>query len=100
MKRKIWGLTAIVLALSLSAFTTIHKRESEKKRGQFYWFPLDSSGNPLYTNTLIYQSWDPAYCGHFAVNYCEAAFSSYTGSAPTYMPAGNEAIIDFYFQLF
>ena len=100
MKRKIWGLTAIVLALSLSAFTTIHKRESEKKRGQFYWFPLNSAGQGLYTNILIYQSSDPTWCGQFAVDYCEAAYTSYTGSAPTYMPAGTEAVIDFYFHLY
>lgn len=96
MKRKIWGLTAVVLAISLSAFSALHKKDSGKF-GEFYWFPLDpGTGLPTYSNILLYQTGDPAFCGNFApVNYCEGAFTSWTGSFPVYRAAGIEAIVHY-----
>lgn len=96
MKRKIWGLTAVVLAISLSAFSALHKKD-DGKFAQYYWFPLaPDSGVPEYSNILLYQSGDPTECGNFApVNYCEGAFTSYTGSYPTYNAAGLEVMIHY-----
>ena len=91
MKRKIWGLAAIVLALSLSAYTN---KPVEKKAGAFYWFPLDpGTGDPQPVNMLYYQSFDPAGCVFLGLgDWCTAAFTSYSGTGP-YYAAGMEAII-------
>jgi len=96
MKRKIWGLAAIVLALSLSAYTN---KPADKKMASYYWFRLDaSSGTPEPSSVLIFQSFDPNLCAFFAFGpYCEGAFTSYTGTGP-YYAAGMEVLI--HFELF
>jgi len=92
MKRKIWGLIAVALALSLSAFTSFRP---ERKTGSYYWFALDSfSGMPLTTSTLIYQPADPYNCANWGpYGYCVGAFTSYTGSSGAYEAAGVEVMI-------
>jgi hypothetical protein len=94
MKRKIWGLSAVVLALSLSAFTAFRP---EKNTGGYYWFPLDSySGMPRSVNTLIYQPSDPYYCANWAPGgYCVGAFTSYSGTSAPYSAAGLEELIHY-----
>jgi hypothetical protein len=94
MKRKIWGLTAVVLALSLSAFTSIR---SEKKYTSYYWFPLNSySGVPQTVNTLVYLPSDPYYCTNWAPGgYCAGAFTGYSGTHAPYSASGIEVSVDF-----
>lgn len=94
MKRKIWGLTAIVLALSLSAFTAARP---EKKVGGYYWFPLNSfSGAPQTVNTLVYLPADPYSCTNWAPGaYCSGAFTSYSGTRAPYSAAGYEMLVHF-----
>lgn len=95
MKKKVIGLTAITLALCLSAFT-LQKKEAV---AQYYWFPLDpSTGWPMSTMHLVFQSSDPAFCGNFGLEpYCNGAFTGYTTSGPYYYSAGFEVIVDHQF---
>jgi hypothetical protein len=98
MKRKFFGLAAVVLALSLSAFT-LPKRHNAKF-GNYYWFPLDSGGVPLPASVLYYQSWDPSGCTFLGEGgYCEGAFTSYAlnpaGGQVPYSAAGFWVTIDY-----
>jgi hypothetical protein len=94
MKRKILGLTAIVLALSLSAFNA---GPVYKKLPSYWWFPLDvASGEPHSVPDLIYQSFDPQDCTNwYWGGYCEGAYNSYTGNPGEYWPWGTNVEIDF-----
>ncbi len=93
MKRKIPGLLAVVLALSLSAFTNLH----EKKATGYYWFPLNPySGAPQSVNTLVYLPYDPYLCTNWAPGgYCSGAFTSYSGTQAPYTAAGTEILVHF-----
>jgi hypothetical protein len=95
MKRKILGLMAIVLALSLSAFNAGPKY---KNFYAYWWFPLDpASGEPHTVSTLVYQSFDPYDCTNWYWGaYCEGAFTSYGGSYGNYYAAGDEVLLDFH----
>jgi len=92
MKSKVPGLMAIVLAVSLSAFTS----HQEKKMTGYYWFPLDAVGAPQQVNTLMYSSADPYLCTVWAPGgYCSAAFTSYSGTQAPYSAAGVKAVVHF-----
>jgi len=93
MKSKIPGLLAIVLALSLSAFTTLHKKAATG----YYWFPLDaSSGAPKPVTTLVYLGSDPYLCTNWAPGgYCSGGFTSYGRSGSYYVAAGTQIIVHF-----
>ncbi|HEY4061155.1 MAG TPA: hypothetical protein VGM30_04605 [Puia sp.] len=94
MKRKILGLAAVTLALCLSAFTLLKPMPSGV--ASYYWFPLNSaSGFPQTVPSLVYQTFDPAFCGNYLLQpYCSAAFTSYSGTSAPYAAAGMEVIID------
>lgn len=93
MKRKIIGLAAIVLALSLSAFNA---RPSEKKSPSYWWFPLNGVGQAQCISHLVYQPGDPCNCTNWAWGpYCEGAFDSYSGSYGNYCADGYEVAVDF-----
>jgi hypothetical protein len=94
MKRKIWGLAAVVLALSLSAFTSFGP---EKKATGYYWFPLDrASGVPQTVNTLVFLPTDPYYCTSWAPGpYCSGGFTGYSGTHAPYSASGFEVYVDF-----
>ena len=92
MKRKIPGLLAIVLAVSLSAFTSFHKKEMSG----YYWFPLDGSGAPKQVNVLVFSPVDPYLCTVWAPgSYCSGGFTSYSGTQAPYSAAGVEAVVHF-----
>jgi len=93
MKRKIPGVLAIVLALSLSAFTSFHKKEATG----YFWFPLDSStGAPKPVSTLVYLGADPYLCTNWAPGgYCSGGFTSYARSGSYYVAAGTQIIVHF-----
>lgn len=97
MKRKIVSLAVLVLAVSLSAFTAVHKKEKDLRFAQYYWFPLD--GCALCTQSvqnLVYQSGDPALCLNIApILFCSSAWTSFTGYQGDYQAAGMETIIDY-----
>ena len=97
MKRKILSLTAIVLAISLSAFTV---RSTGAKLPQYYWFPLDGWGSPVSVPKLVYQSFDPYLCTNWALgDYCAGAFTSYYGSSGAYFAQGVEVVIHYHLFL-
>jgi len=93
MKRNILGLTAVVLALALSAFVS----HSPKNGNGYYWFPLDpASGTPNMVNTLVYLPSDPYACTNWAPGgYCSGAFTSYSGTHAPYAAAGSELLVHF-----
>ena len=95
MKSKIPGLLAVVLALSLSAFTSMH----EKKVTGYYWFPLNAySGSPQPVTTLVYLPSDPYNCTNWAPGgYCSGAFTSYTQVGSSYVAAGVEMLVHYSF---
>jgi hypothetical protein len=95
MKAKIWALAAIVLALSLSAFTA--RQETHQAKGNLYWFPLDpSSGRPLAVQTLVYQSYDPYECSSWgAYDYCAGGYTSYTTNGSLYVAQGFEVLLHY-----
>ena len=95
MKSKIPGFLAVVLALSLSAFTSIHQKEATG----YYWFPLDaSSGDPLPVSSLNYQTYDPYFCTNWAPGgYCSGAYTSYTRSGNTYYASDVQMLVHFTF---
>jgi hypothetical protein len=98
MKRKIIGLAAIVLALSLSAFNA---RPAEKKFASYWWFPLNPVGQPQCVTQLIYQPGDPQNCTNWAWGgYCEGAFDSYSGSYGNYCASGFEVGVDYNIEPF
>ncbi|HWK03181.1 MAG TPA: hypothetical protein VNS58_06100 [Puia sp.] len=94
MKSKIWGLAAVVLALTLSAFTATRP---EKKASGYFWFPLNPySGTPQTVTTLVYQPYDPYFCTNWAPGgYCSGAFTSYSGTSAPYSAAGAEVLVHF-----
>lgn len=94
MKRKILGLAAIILALSLSAFNA---GPVYKKLPSYFWFPLLSwDGEPCVVQTLVYQPNDPYNCASWAWgDYCSGAWTSYSGTYGSYFPAGDEVMQDF-----
>jgi len=93
MKRKVLGLLVVALAVSLSAYTSRPKKESNG----YYWFPLNGfSGAPQTVTTLVYSPNDPYYCTNWAPGtYCSGAFSSYSGGPGAYSAAGVEVIVDY-----
>jgi hypothetical protein len=93
MKSKIPGLLAVVLALSLSAFTTMRKTTYTS----YYWFPLNSySGNPQPVNNLVYLPSDPYNCTNWAPGgYCSGAFTGYTLVGSSYVAAGTEMLVHY-----
>jgi len=84
---------AVVLALSLSAFTSI----PQKKATGYYWFPLDSTtGDPKPVTTLVYLASDPYLCTNYAPGgYCSGGFTSYGRSGSYYVAAGTQIIVHF-----
>jgi len=93
MKRKIPGLLAVVLALSLSAFTNHQKKEMTG----YYWFPLDPTlGTPKPVSTLVYLGTDPYLCTNWAPGgYCSGGFTSYGRSGGYYVAAGTQVVLHF-----
>jgi hypothetical protein len=92
MKRKILGLIVIVLAFSLSAYTS----RPEKGKASYYWFPLNAAGQPQAVNNLVYQPSDPYLCTNWAPGgYCAGAFTSYSIVGSTYVAAGTEVLVHF-----
>lgn len=94
MKSKIPGFLAVVLALSLSAFTSMHKPTTA-----YYWFPLNSAtGNPQPVSTLVYLGYDPYFCSNWAPGgYCSGAFTGYARSGSNYIAGGTEILVHFSF---
>lgn len=92
MKKKIFYVLVVALAITLSSFTLSKK----SAYGNYYWFPLEgSTGFPITINHLVYQPYDPALCLNWGLgDYCSGAFLSYTGSGP-YTAAGMEVMIDY-----
>ena len=95
MKSKIWALAAIVLALSLSAFTA--RQEANHSNGNLYWFPLDpSSGRPQAVQTLVYQSYDPYACSSWGqYDYCAGGFTGYSTNGSFYTSQGFEVLLHY-----
>ena len=94
MKKKVFYVMGIALALTLSSFTLTKKTAV----GNYYWFPLESySGSPKPVSHLVYQPFDPALCLNWGLGtYCSGAFTSYTGTAAPYNASGMEVMVDFY----
>jgi hypothetical protein len=94
MKRKILNLAAITLALCLSAFTLW----KPSNQASYYWFPLSTAGFAQTVNTLVYQHNDPQQCGNFPLEtYCQAAYTSYSGTTAPYSAAGMVVFIDYHY---
>jgi len=93
-----FGLAVVLVAISLSAFTTHVQEAKTAKFGMYYWFPLDpASGVPQTAGTLIYSSSDPSHCSFLGMGgYCIAAFTSYTQDQYGYHAAGTEVVSHFY----
>jgi hypothetical protein len=98
MKSKIFGLAVIVLAISLSAFTTHVEKTKNAKFGTYYWFPVDpASGLPLTAGTLIYSGSDPSSCSFLGLGlFCDGAWTSYTQDQYGYHAAGGFVVWHFY----
>jgi hypothetical protein len=100
-RRSIFGLAVVLVAISLSAFTThVQEAKNAKKFGTYYWFPLDpASGVPQTSGTLVYLSYDPSNCSFLGMGgYCIGAFTGYTQSQWGYNAAGTEVTAHFYPQ--
>ena len=97
-KRSMIGLAVVLIAISLSAFTTHVQEAKTAKYGFFYWFPLDPvSGIAQTSGTLVYSSGDPSSCSFLGLGgYCVGAFTSYTQDQYGYHAAGYEVIAHFY----
>lgn len=96
MKKKIFYVGVIAVAMSLSAFSVVKKVAF----AQYYWFPLDGTGVPLTVNnpTVIYMSGDPYNCLNWGLgDYCSGAFTSYSGTSAPYRAAGVEVMVDFHY---
>ncbi|HWK03174.1 MAG TPA: hypothetical protein VNS58_06065 [Puia sp.] len=93
MKRKIFYVMVVALAVTLSSFTLPKKSAT----GQYYWFPLQSgSGWALPVSRLVYQTYDPNLCLNWGLgDYCSGAFTSYTVSGSYYLASGMEVMVDF-----
>ena len=89
MKPRILGLAVVVLAFSLSAYTTHVETKKDAKFGTYYWFQLDAGGEPKTMPHLIYQSNDPYWCTFIGLGaYCVGAYTSYTQDQFGYHAAG------------
>ena len=98
-RRSIFGLAVVLVAISLSAFTTHVQETKNAKFGMYYWFPLDPSGYPQTSGTLVYSSSDPSNCSFLGLgNYCIGAFTSYTHDQYGYHAAGTEVAAHYYAQ--
>ena len=94
---KMIGLAVVVMAISLSAFTTHVEKTKDAKFGTYYWFMLDPAGNPLTSGRLVYQSTDPYWCSFIGLgDYCVGAWTSYTQDQYGYHAAGYEVVSHFY----
>ncbi|HEY4064980.1 MAG TPA: hypothetical protein VGM30_23915 [Puia sp.] len=95
MKRKILGIAAIVLAVSLSAFNAA---PNGKSYFAYWWFPLNiGTGTPGTVTNLVYQSFDPYSCYNWAWGgYCSGGFNSYGGTFGSYYAAGDEILLDYH----
>ena len=93
MKKRIFYLMVVALALTMSSFTLTKK----KNYGSYYWFPLEhGSGSAQPVNHLVYQSFDPALCLNWGLgDYCSGAWTSYSGVAAPYTASGMEVLVDF-----
>lgn len=92
MKKAIYGLAAIVIAVAAFAFTNVEKRVN------YYWFPLNETSGAAQTLSSLptYQASDPTGCND--VNkYCEGGFTSYSYNSQTgiYSAVGSPSITDF-----
>ena len=94
MKKKIFYVMGIALALTMSSFTLTKKTAV----GNYYWFPLEhGSGTPQPVSHLVYQPFDPQLCLNWGLgDSCSGAFTSYTGTAAPYNASGMEVMVDFY----
>jgi hypothetical protein len=98
-KRSMFGLAVVLVAISLSAFTTHVQETKNAKFGMYYWFPLDPAGIPQTSGTLTYSSSDPSNCSFLGLgNYCIGAFTSYTHDQYGYHAAGQEVLAHYYAQ--
>lgn len=97
-KRSMIGLAVVIIAISLSAFTTHVQEAKTAKYGMFYWFPLDpASGVPQTAGSLYYSSSDPSSCSLLGLGgWCIGAFTSYTQDQYGYHAAGFETIAHYY----
>ena len=95
-----FGLAVVIVAISLSAFTTHVQETKNAKFGTYYWFPLDpASGIPQTAGHLIYSSGDPSNCSFLGMGgYCIGAFTSYTQDQYGYHAAGTQVAADYYPQ--
>jgi hypothetical protein len=93
------GLAVVLVAISLSAFTTHVQEAKTAKFGMYYWFPLSPSGVPQTSGTLLYYSSDPSNCSFLGLGgYCIGAFTQYTQNQWGYHAAGTEVVAHFYPQ--
>jgi len=95
------ALAVVLVAISLSAFTThVQETKNAKKFGTYYWFPLDpGSGVPQTAGHLVYLSYDPSSCSFLGMGgYCIGAFTNYTQDQYGYHAAGMEVAADYYPQ--
>jgi len=98
-KRSMFGLAVVLIAISLSAWTTHVQEAKTAKFGMYYWFPLSPSGVPQTSGTLLYSSSDPSNCSYLGMGgYCIAAFTSYTQDQYGYHASGTEVLAHFYAQ--
>ena len=89
MKPRILGLVVVVLALSLSAYTTHVETKTDATFGTYYWFQLDALGVPQTMPNLIYQGSDPYWCSFIGLGYfCVGAYTAYTQDEYGYHAAG------------
>jgi hypothetical protein len=96
MKKRIFYVGVIAVAMSLSAFSVVKKASV----AQYYWFPLMTTGVPYTINNpmVVYMSGDPANCLNWGLgDYCSGAFTSYSGSSAPYSAAGMEVMVDFHY---
>jgi len=93
-----FGLAVVLVAISLSAFTTHVQEAKNAKFGMYYWFPLDPvSGYPQTSGTLTYSSNDPSNCSFLGLGwYCIGAFTSYTHDQYGYHASGTEVAAHYY----
>ncbi|MES1160793.1 MAG: MauE/DoxX family redox-associated membrane protein, partial [Bacteroidota bacterium] len=96
MKKRIFYVLVIALAMTTSAFTLTKKTHSSS--GNLYWFPLNTVGQPQAVSRLIYQSTDPSQCANWGLGfYCSGGYTSFTSAGPgLYAAAGIEVVEDFH----
>ncbi|HTI10327.1 MAG TPA: MauE/DoxX family redox-associated membrane protein [Puia sp.] len=96
MKKRIFYVIIIALAMTSSAFTLTKKVHTSS--GNLYWFPLNTVGAPQAVSNLVYQSSDPAQCANWGMGfYCVGGYTSYTSAGPgLYAAAGVEVALDYH----